>query len=178
MKSLLVTGVILILAWSLSGVIKELGTAIFLANTLENAIPAFILPAIIFVLGSIMSFATGTSYGTMGILMPLAIPIAHTMSGGDHQFMLLAISAVLSGAILGDHCSPISDTTILSSMGAAADHLDHVKTQLVYAITVGAVATLLGYIPLALGVPLILVLPLTIAVIFGIIFFIGKPVDQ
>jgi ABC-type Mn2+/Zn2+ transport system permease subunit len=63
-------------------------------------------------------------------------------------------------------------------MGAAADHLDHVKTQLVYAITVGAVATLLGYIPLALGVPLILVLPLTIAVIFGIIFFIGKPVDQ
>lgn len=178
MKSLIITGVILILAWSLSSVIKEMGTAIFLSTALQDSLPAFILPSIIFILGALISFATGTSYGTMGILMPLAIPIAHTLSGGDYQFTLIAISAVLSGAIFGDHCSPISDTTILSSMGAGADHIDHVKTQLLYAIVVGGVSVLCGYLPLSLGAPLYLVMPLAILVLFLIVRFVGKPVED
>ena len=177
MKSLIITGVILILAWSLSGVIKEMGTAVFLSAALQNTLPPFLLASLIFILGSVISFATGTSYGTMGILMPLAIPIAHTIGGGDHQFTLIAISAVLSGPILGDHCSPISDTTILSSMGAASDHVDHVRTQLIYALTVGGVSILFGYIPLALGLPLFLTLPIAIAVLFIIVRFVGKPVE-
>lgn len=179
MKSLIITGVILILAWSLAGVIKELGTAIFLSDALkQSALPVFLLPSLIFILGSIISFATGTSYGTMGILMPLAIPIAHTMTGGDYNFILICVSAVLSGAILGDHCSPISDTTILSSMGASADHVDHVKTQLIYAITVGVVSVIAGYIPLALGVPIYITMPVAILVLFLIVRFVGKPVEE
>ena len=177
MKSLLITGVILILAWSLAGVIKELGTAYFLSHFLAKAIPSFLLPSLIFIFSCVISFATGTSYGTMGILMPLAIPIAHTVGGGDYMLILYSISAVLSGAILGDHCSPISDTTILSSMGAASDHLDHVRTQLPYAIVVGAIAIIGGYIPLGLGLPIIMVLPLSILLTFLIVRFVGKPVE-
>ncbi len=177
MKSLLITGVILILAWSLSGVIKELGTAHFLANFLEGAIPPFLLPSLIFIFACLISFATGTSYGTMGILMPLTIPIAHQIGGGSYELIIFSISAVLSGAILGDHSSPISDTTILSSMGAACDHLDHVNTQLPYALTIGALSVLVGYLPLGLGLPIYIVLPLAIVVTFLIVRFVGKRVD-
>ncbi|WP_069998228.1 Na+/H+ antiporter NhaC family protein [Cellulosilyticum sp. I15G10I2] len=177
MKSLLITGVILILAWSLSGVIKELGTAHFLSNFLEGAIPQFLLPSLIFIFACIISFATGTSYGTMGILMPLTIPIAHQIGGGSYELIIFSISAVLSGAILGDHSSPISDTTILSSMGAACDHLDHVNTQLPYALTIGALSILVGYLPLGLGLPIYIVLPVAILVTFLIVRFVGKRVD-
>jgi Na+/H+ antiporter NhaC len=178
MKSLLITGVILILAWSLSGVIKELGAAHFLANFLDGTIPPFLLPSLIFIFACIISFATGTSYGTMGILMPLTIPIAHQIGGGSYELILFSISAVLSGAILGDHSSPISDTTILSSMGASCDHLDHVNTQLPYALTVGAISILAGYLPLGLGLPIYIVLPLAVVVTFLVVRFIGKPVDS
>jgi Na+/H+ antiporter NhaC len=178
MKSLLITGVILILAWSLSGVIKELGAAYFLANFLDGTIPPFLLPSLIFIFACIISFATGTSYGTMGILMPLTIPIAHQIGGGSYELILFSISAVLSGAILGDHSSPISDTTILSSMGASCDHLDHVNTQLPYALTVGAISILAGYLPLGLGLPIYIVLPLAVVVTFLVVRFVGKPVDS
>lgn len=173
-KSLVITGVILILAWSLSGVIKELGTAKFLVSILSDVMPAFILPAVIFILGSIISFATGTSYGTMGILMPLAVPLAFAISP-DHAYVCMSVGAVLTGAIFGDHCSPISDTTILSSMGASCDHLDHVRTQIPYSLTVAAITVLLGYIPSALGVPLLIVFPLTLGALAGVIYFVGKP---
>jgi Na+/H+ antiporter NhaC len=177
MKSLLITGVILLLAWSLSGVIKELGTAVYLVEkVLAINFPAFLLPSLIFILGSIISFATGTSYGTMGILMPLTIPLAYALDP-THSFVVVAISAVLTGAIFGDHCSPISDTTILSSMGAAADHLDHVKTQLYYALVVAGVAVIFGYIPAGLGMPVWLVLPIDIVIIGLIVRFVGKKVE-
>ncbi|KJZ97168.1 Na+/H+ antiporter NhaC family protein, partial [Clostridium sp. IBUN13A] len=117
MKGLIITGVILILAWSLSSVIKELGTAAFLVQMLSNSVPKFLLPSIIFILGAVISFATGTAYGTMGILMPLAIPLSYSISP-DFGYVVISTSAVLTGAIFGDHCSPISDTTIMSSMGA------------------------------------------------------------
>lgn len=176
-KSLVITGVILLLAWSLSSVIKQLGTAMYLVSVLSDAIPPFTLPAIIFILGSFISFATGTSYGTMGILMPLAIPLAHAINP-ESGYMLMNIGAVLTGAIFGDHCSPISDTTILSSMGAACDHIDHTRTQLVYAVTVALVTVFLGYIPAGLGVPVYIILPVAVVALIGILFFFGKPVEE
>lgn len=177
MKSLIITGVILLLAWSISSVIKELGTAVFLVSVLSDAIPPFLLPSIIFILGSVISFATGTSYGTMGILMPLAIPLAYAISP-DNSYIIMSAGAVLTGAILGDHISPISDTTILSSMGSACDHLDHVKTQMLYAVTVGLASILFGYIPVGLGVPIAIVLPVAVVLTGVVVYFVGKPVGN
>ena len=177
MKSLVITGVILVLAWSLSGVIKELGTAKFLVSILSDTIPKFLLPSIIFILGSIISFATGTSYGTMGILMPLTVPLAYAVSP-DSSYIIISTGAVLTGAIFGDHCSPISDTTILSSMGSACDHIDHTKTQIWYSLVVAAVTILFGYIPCGLGIPVYIVLPLSIVVVGLIVYFAGKPVEE
>lgn len=181
-KALVITAVILILAWSLSAIMKELGTAAYLVTILSDSTPQFILPSIIFILGSIISFSTGTSYGTMGILMPLTIPLAsavgiHTGLEGDelHTYIVLNIGAVLTGAIFGDHCSPISDTSILSSMAASCDHMDHISTQLYYAIFVGFVAVVFGYLPAALGAPVYILLPLGLLVVYLVIRFYGKP---
>lgn len=178
LKSLLITAVILLLAWSLSSCIKELGTSVFLVNSLQDWMPAFLLPSIIFILGSIISFATGTSYGTMGILMPLAIPLGFGIGGGDSGFMVACAAAVLTGAIFGDHCSPISDTTILSSMGSACDHIDHTKTQLPYAVSVAAAAIIFGYIPAGLGLPIWIILPVAVVLIGVILYVLGKPVEE
>lgn len=177
MKGLLITGVILILAWSLSSVIKELGTASYLVGVLSDAIPAFLLPAIIFILGSIIAFATCTAYGTMGILMPLAIPLAFAINP-EWNFVIVSTSAVLTGAIFGDHCSPISDTTILSSTGAGCDHIEHVRTQIWYAVFVGIVTVLFGYIPAGLGLSIFIVLPLSLVALFILTMIFGKKVDD
>ncbi len=175
-KSLNITAVILLLAWSLSGMIKELGTASWLVSVLSDSLPAYLLPSIIFIMGSVISFATGTSYGTMGILMPLAIPLAWAIVP-EHDYLILNIGAVLTGAIFGDHCSPISDTTILSSMGAASDHIDHTRTQLPYAVSVAAMAVLFGYLPVGLGLPVLLTLPLGCAAVGAVILLVGRRVD-
>ena len=177
MKSLIITGAILLLAWSLSTVIGELGTAEFLVSLLSDSMPVFLLPAIIFILGAVTSFATGTSYGTMCILMPLAIPLAAALSP-DPEFIIMTSGAVLTGAIFGDHCSPISDTTILSSMGAGVDHLDHVKTQLLYALVVGAISVLFGFIPVGLGISVWIVMPIALLVTIAVVYFVGKRVDD
>lgn len=181
-KALVITAVILILAWSLSAIMKELGTATYLVTILSDSTPQFILPTIIFVLGSIISFSTGTSYGTMGILMPLTIPLAnavgiHTGLEGNElsTYTILNVGAVLTGAIFGDHCSPISDTTILSSMASSCNHMDHVSTQLYYALFVGVVAILFGFLPAAFGVPVYILLPLGLLVVYLVIRFYGKP---
>ena len=176
MKTLVITGVILICAWSLSSVIKELGTAKYLITLLSGALPPFILPSLIFVLGAIMSFATGTSYGTMGILMPLAIPLAYSINT-EMSYVIVATSAVLTGAIFGDHCSPISDTTILSSMGAGCNHIDHVRTQMPYSIFVAVITIVFGYIPAGFGLPIYLVLPLSFVAMFIGIQVLGKSVE-
>ena len=177
MKTLMITGVVLLLAWSLSGVMGDLGTADYLVSLLSDSMPAFLLPTVIFLLGAIISFATGTSYGTMGILMPLAIPLATAMHPEDPNFVIMSAGAVLTGAIFGDHASPISDTTILSSMGAGSNLLDHVKTQLPYAIVVAAISILFGYIPSAFGVSVMLVLPLALIAVVGSVFIFGKKTD-
>lgn len=177
MKSLLMTAVILILAWSLSSVIKDLGTAKFLVTLLSGSMPAFLLPSVIFILGSIISFSTGTAYGTMGILMPLAIPLAHSINP-EISFIVISTSAVLTGAIFGDHCSPISDTTILSSMGAGCNHIDHVKTQMPYALFVASITVLFGYIPAGLGISIYIVIPISILAIFIGVQLFGKKADE
>ena len=176
MKTLIITGVILICAWSLSSVIKELGTAKYLIQLLSGSLPPFILPSLIFVLGAIISFATGTSYGTMGILMPLAIPLAYSINP-DMSYVIVATSAVLTGAIFGDHCSPISDTTILSSMGAGCNHIDHVRTQMPYAIFVAVITIVFGYIPAGFGLPVYVVLPIAFVAMFIGIQIFGKSVE-
>lgn len=177
MKGLIITGVILLLAWSLSSVIKEIGTAQYLVGMLSDTIPKFLLPSVIFILGAIISFSTGTAYGTMGILMPLAIPLAYAIST-DMNFVVMSTSAVLTGAIFGDHCSPISDTTILSSMGAGCNHISHVKTQIWYSIFVATITILFGYIPVGLGMPIYIVLPMAILGLCIVTYFLGKPIEE
>lgn len=177
MKTIVITGVILLLAWSLGGVIGEVGTADYLVGVLSSTIPAFIVPTLIFILGALISFATGTSYGTMSILMPLAIPLGWAISSGDMNFTIVCTSGVLTGAIFGDHCSPISDTTILSSMGTSCNHIDHVRTQIYYAIFVACVAIFIGYIPAGFGVPWYFTIPIGIVVMFVGLRVLGEKVD-
>ena len=177
MKTIVITGVILLLAWSLGTVIGNIGTADYLVGILSNALPAFIVPTLIFILGALISFATGTSYGTMSILMPLAIPLGWAISSGDMSFTIVCTSGVLTGAIFGDHCSPISDTTILSSMGTSCNHIDHVSTQMYYAIFVACVAIFIGYIPAGLGVPFYISLPVGIVVMYIGLKVLGEKVD-
>ena len=177
MKGLIITAVILILAWSLGSVIKELGAAEYLVEALNGAIPAFLLPSLIFILGAIISFSTGSAYGTMSILMPLAIPLAYKINP-EMSFVIVSTSAVLTGAIFGDHCSPISDTTILSSMGAGCSHIDHVKTQMWYALFVAAITILFGYIPAGFGLPIYIVLPMSYVALFIGVMIFGKKVEE
>ena len=177
MKTIVITGVILLLAWSLGGVIGDVGTADYLVGVLSNTIPAWIVPALIFILGALISFATGTAYGTMSILMPLAIPLGWAVSTGDMNFTIVCTSGVLTGAIFGDHCSPISDTTILSSMGTSCNHIDHVQTQIYYAIFVAIVAIFFGYIPAGFGIPWFILIPVGIVVMFVGLRIIGEKVD-
>ena len=177
MKTIVITGVILLLAWSLGGVIGEIGTAEYLVGILSGTLPQFIVPTLIFVLGAVISFATGTAYGTMSILMPLAIPLGWAVSTGDMGFTIVCTSGVLTGAIFGDHCSPISDTTILSSMGTSCNHIDHVQTQIYYAIFVALIAIFVGYIPAGLGVPWYICIPVGIVLMFAGLKILGEKVD-
>ena len=177
MKTIVITGVIVLLAWSLGGVIGEVGTADYLVGILSSTIPAWIVPSLIFILGALISFATGTAYGTMSILMPLAIPLAWAVSTGDMSFTIVCTSGVLTGAIFGDHCSPISDTTILSSMGTSCNHIDHVQTQIYYAIFVAIVAVVFGYIPAGFGVPWYVCGVMGIIVMFIGLRILGEKVD-
>ena len=173
-KELLFTITILMLAWSTGSVMSELGTGVYISGLLGNAIPALLFPAILFVIACVMAFSTGTSYGTSGIMIPIAFPIAVSLAGGEvGTLAVVTIAAVTCGAIFGDHCSPISDTTIMSSMGSAADLLDHVKTQIPYAITVAAVAVV-GFIMAAAGISPLIILPLGVVILAVIVRFVGK----
>jgi Na+/H+ antiporter NhaC len=184
-KSVLYVLIILTLAWALSGVSDELGTAEFLAGTLGEAIPPWVLPAILFVISAAVAFATGTSWGTMGILTPLAIPLAwavldaHGMTDPTgHPILFASVSTILAGAVWGDHCSPISDTTVISSLASQCDVIDHVRTQLPYALFVGAVAVVAGLLPVGLGVPWWVAFPVTIVITLGGLRVLGRPVER
>jgi Na+/H+ antiporter NhaC len=180
-RDMLMAMIILILAWSLGEVTDILKTADFLVSIMGDSLPVFILPAMVFVLSAATAFATGSSWGAMGILFPLAMPltwavmVAQGQAGPEDMHILYsAVSAILAGAVWGDHCSPISDTTILSSLASGCDHIEHVRTQLPYAMTVGGSAILFGSIMTALGSPWWLGMSLGLLVLWLFLRFYGK----
>ena len=153
-KSLAIAIVILMLAWCIGRTCKDLGTAFYLTAAFRDLMSAAILPILMFLLAGLIAFATGTSYGTMAILLPNVVVLSHTIGAesdfGGPALMVLTIGSVLEGSIFGDHCSPISDTTVLSSLGTRCDHLHHVQTQIPYALLTMATATICGYLPMVL----------------------------
>lgn len=151
MRSMLFAVVILVLAWSLGGVCRDLDTASFLIGAVGDWIAPAWIPATVFVMAALVSFATGTSWGTMAILFPLVVPLAHQIAPGDETILLGTVSSILAGSVWGDHCSPISDTTVLSSMATSCDHMDHVRTQLPYALLIGGVGLVCAELPVAAG---------------------------
>jgi Na+/H+ antiporter NhaC len=180
-KTMLPAMFILILAWSLANVTEVMQTAIFLKNLWNPAISPIFIPAIVFVLSALVSFSTGSSWGTMAILYPLMLPASYQIameSGMNHEDAMLifynVVSVILAGSVFGDHCSPISDTTILSSLASSCNHIDHVRTQLPYALTVGAVSIVFGSIPAAMGVSSWILFPVAILTLYLIIHFVGK----
>jgi len=184
LKSMLFAMIILVLAWALSEITTVLNTADYLMTVLGEALPPGIVPAIVFVLAAATAFATGSSWGTMGILMPLIIPLVwavlqlNEMTDPTHYHIIYSsVSAVLAGSVWGDHCSPISDTTILSSMASGCDHIDHVNTQLPYALTVGVVAILIGTIPAGFGFPWWASLLIATPLLVGILLYFGKDAE-
>lgn len=174
-KSLVITAMILILAWSLGSVTGDVGTADYLVEVVTKSLPGAFLPVLVFAISCVVAFATGTSWGTMAIVVPLAVPLANAYSA---ELILPTIGAVLTGAIFGDHCSPISDTTIMSSMASAADHIDHVKTQIPYSVTTAIVAAVIGFIPAGLGLNPFISIVLGIVALWAIVKFVGKSVDE
>jgi len=159
-REMLVAMAILVLAWSLGKVCDELGTARWLVEQSRGLLSVHLLPAVSFLLAAAVSFATGTSWGTMAILIPMIFPMAHALpaaagvsAAAASGILLASVRAVLAGAVFGDHCSPLSDTTIMSSMASGCDHVEHVRTQLPYAVTVAAAAVLCGYLPAGYGAP-------------------------
>ncbi len=175
---------ILTLAWSIGAVTNEIRTADYIISLISESIDPRFLPVIVFLVCGVTSFATGTSWGTMAIMFPIVIPLSaavtgmNNFSGADtHLILVGVVSSVLAGCVWGDHCSPISDTTILSSMASGCDHIDHVRTQLTYAITVGIVTMLIGDILTAFGLSPIIALLIIAAVLVGVIYFWGRKVD-
>ena len=156
-KMMVLANLILISAWSIGSACSDIGTAPYVVNAVEGIISPFLLPVVIFLVCNVISFSTGTSWGTMAIAMPIAIPLAIALNVN----LPLAISAVLTGSVMGDHCSPLSDTTIMSSMFSGSDHIDHVKTQIPYALTAAGVAVL-AYLVAGTGMSVGLVLILGI----------------
>ena len=181
-KTMLIAMVILILAWSLAEVTKELNTATYMSGLISSHISPRVLPAIIFILSAIIAFSVGSSWGTMAVLYPVILPATyHTCMnfGMTTEEMLtvfyMSVSAVLGGSVLGDHCSPISDTTILSSMASQCDHIQHVKTQIPYAVTVGLISVFSGYLLSGLlNISPVFSLVLGFAIAYLVILLLGK----
>jgi len=166
-KAMLPSLVILLLAWSIGDVCERLGTAHVVVGWATGNLAANLVPTVTFLVAAFLGFSTGTSWGTMAILMPIVIPLAVELPaaagldpGAAQTILLASVASVLSGSVLGDHCSPISDTTIMSSLASGADHVDHVRTQFPYALAAGLLAILLGTLPAGFGWPAWVGLPL------------------
>ena len=152
--------IILVLSWAMAEISSELHTADFLIASLGDRLPMGVLPTMVFVLAAFTAFSTGSSWGAMGILLPLVLPLSWAVLGArdsadpEHLYILYAsVSCVLAGAVWGDHCSPISDTTVMSSLSAGCDHIEHVRTQMPYALLVGVASIVLGTLPVSFGMP-------------------------
>jgi Na+/H+ antiporter NhaC len=173
---------ILYLAWMIGAACDTLGTAPYLTALLGDHLAPELLPAILFLTGAVVAFSTGSSWSTMSILLPLVVGLAfnlgETTELGGRLLLAMSIGAVLEGAIFGDHCSPISDTTVLSSTAAASDHIDHVRTQVPYALTGMLVALSVGYLPCAfVGSHPALSLLLGAALILMVVAALGRKSD-
>lgn len=184
-RSMLYAMIILVLAWSLSEITDVLHTADYLVTMLGSWLNPAWTPAVVFLLAAATAFSTGSSWGTMGILMPIVLPLAwavietNDLHGLDNIHIIAAtVSCVLSGAVWGDHCSPISDTTVLSSMASGCDHIEHVRTQLPYALTVGLVSIGIGTLPAGYGVPVYVLYPIGIMILVAVHRYFGKPLPQ
>ena len=184
-RAMLFAMIILVLAWSLSDVTSELNTAGYLVTILADTLPVALVPAAVFVLSAITAFTTGTSWGTMGILMPLVVPLTWAVmvtndmtSAADMHLLYSAVACNLAGAVWGDHCSPISDTTVLSSMASGCDHIEHVRTQMPYAMLVGVVGLLVGTIPGGFGVSPWISIVIGIVVLVATLRFFGRDADK
>lgn len=184
LKAMFYAMIILALAWALGGITEEMKTADFLVSILGDTLKVQWLPVIVFILAAFTAFATGSSWGAMGILIPLVIPLTWAVmkaSGfdgpGDMHLLYSSIAGVLAGSVWGDHCSPISDTTILSSMASGCDHIEHVRTQIPYAVVVGLVSMLTCSIPVAFGLPWWAALIASSIILFGILRTVGRKTD-
>ncbi len=183
-KSMMMAMIVLVLAWSIGRVCEEIGTASYVISASRGLFSPRLLPALTFIISAVISFSTGTSWATMAIVIPIVTPLSFNMSGAAgfaaqevHLNLVGTLSGVLAGSIFGDHCSPISDTTIMSSMASSVDHVDHVRTQLPYALLVGCVGVLFGDIPSGYGLNPFVSLALgTVALIMFLRFF-GKKVE-
>jgi len=179
-KALAFAVAILVLAWCIGFVCEDLGTRHYLIAMTEKDLKPELLPTVLFLVSCLVSFSTGSSWSTMAILLPNVVLLAHGLGEhtplGGHALMLLSIGAVLEGSIFGDHCSPISDTTVLSSTASASDHLDHVRTQAPYALLVMLVSLVCGYLPVAFIAPGLwpVCYVLATAAIVGVLFAFGR----
>ena len=181
-RALFFAVIILFLAWCIGGVCADIGTAHYLIALFKGVIPPLLFPLVLFLTASLVSFATGSSWSTMAILLPntvlFAVKMAELSDLETLPMLVISIGAVLEGSIFGDHCSPISDTTILSSVSAASDHLDHVKTQIPYALCTMFVATVIGYIPAAAGIHPLISIGVGLAVLLAGLLIIGRRADS
>ena len=168
---------ILVLAWVIKNVCDDLGTGLALVGIVGTAVPVVVLPLLIFALSGVVAFSTGTSWGTMALLLPVAAPLAAVISG-ELPIILACMGAVLDGAIWGDHCSPISDTTVLSSTATGCPHLAHVKTQMPYAMLAMVMAGGVGYLGYAAGLPCAVIYPIGILGMLGVLLALGRNPDQ
>jgi len=181
MMSIFVGTIILVFAWGIGSAIKEVGTASYLVGIGGEVLSPSWIPVISFVTGAAVSFCTGTSYGTMAILMPIVVPLVFKVSvvaGIDPMtFIIPTIGAVFGGSVWGDHCSPISDTTIMSSMFTGSDHIDHVNSQIPYAFTAasGAIA---GYVGVAYGLPALANILIAIVIACLVFRLFSKPIQE
>ncbi len=173
LKSMVLAVVILILAWSLGDVCSVLKTGDYVVALFPDNFPLFLHPALAFLVSAIISFATGTSWGTMAIGYPLLIPLVL-----NSPYLYASIAAILSGAVFGDHCSPISDTTIMSSMSSSCNHINHVRTQLPYALTVASISLIFCYGFLFLHLPPFVDITIGVIIIAIIFKFFAKPVEE
>lgn len=171
-KAMVPAILILTFAWTLKAMTDSLGCADFVAGLVESGASGFMnfLPAIVFIVGCVLAFASGTSWGTFGILIPIVVPL---FAATDHTMMIMSISACMAGAVCGDHCSPISDTTIMASAGGQCNHINHVNTQLPYAITVAAVS-FVSYIICGFVKNIVVCLPIAVILMIATLLVIKK----
>lgn len=185
-KAMVMAALILTMAWAIGNICSDLHTAGYVTAIMQDLLSPRLLPVFSFIIAGVIAFSTGTSWGTMAILTPIIIPMAYELPLADPGvaeatrtgIFLSSIASILAGATFGDHCSPISDTTIMSSMASGADHIDHVRTQLPYALLTAGVSIMFGYLLVGFGAPAWVSLLLSMLALILIVRFGGKKIHS